>query len=271
MKNKNGFTLIEVLIAIALLGMISVTIYKTVTSSFRLRTSLAAEGEFNNSVRLAMSIIERDISRVFTPIGLVPNQEQPNSKSQEAISQADLDREMEFWTPAVHPSGIRMSRFKGDESSISFVSSSHIKIYRDVPEAELIQVSYELEDDDREEAPERSKVLVRKINSNVFVDPNDKDWGKKTYPLLTGVKELKLKYFDPRKDDWRADWENARSSGNKWRYPSRVSIEMMVESDAGFSFFVSEEIPLDIPVYSLKSAGLSNPKTEPDAYFPKSF
>src|SRR4051812_5370193 len=62
-----GFTLIEVLIAMFILGCISLGIYQAMTGTFKLRDSLMAEGEFYNNIRMAMSLMDRDVSVMYSP------------------------------------------------------------------------------------------------------------------------------------------------------------------------------------------------------------
>src|SRR3954471_16711499 len=71
-RNTSGFTLLEVLISIFLLVVISLAIYNATTESYRLRDSLANEGDFYNGIRLSMSVLERDIALVYSPTIMIP-------------------------------------------------------------------------------------------------------------------------------------------------------------------------------------------------------
>jgi prepilin-type N-terminal cleavage/methylation domain-containing protein len=62
-----GFTLIEVLISIVILTFISLGIYQSTTETFHLREILSNEGDFYNSIRLSMNIMQRDISMIYSP------------------------------------------------------------------------------------------------------------------------------------------------------------------------------------------------------------
>src|SRR3954467_2214180 len=62
-----GFTLLEVLIVMAILAFISLGIYRATTETFRLRDSIAAEGDFYNNIRLAMTLLNRDVATMYSP------------------------------------------------------------------------------------------------------------------------------------------------------------------------------------------------------------
>jgi prepilin-type N-terminal cleavage/methylation domain-containing protein len=78
-----GFTLIEVMIAIVLLGMISYAIYQATTQTYRYRAKIIGEGDFYGGIRLAMGLIDRDTSALFSPITLNPLRDQA-AQSQQA-------------------------------------------------------------------------------------------------------------------------------------------------------------------------------------------
>ena len=51
-----------------ILSFISLGIYQMTTETYRLRDSLAAEGEFYNSIRMSMDIVQRDVASMYSPI-----------------------------------------------------------------------------------------------------------------------------------------------------------------------------------------------------------
>ena len=72
LSDASGFTLIEVLIAMVLLTVISLAIFQATTTTYHLRDTLLHEGDFHNGIRLAVGILERDFSQLYTPALMIP-------------------------------------------------------------------------------------------------------------------------------------------------------------------------------------------------------
>ena len=72
-RHAGGFTLIEVLIAIVILAFISLGLYNAITETYRVRETLSTEGDFHNGIRLSMNILQRDLTLLYSPIGLLPS------------------------------------------------------------------------------------------------------------------------------------------------------------------------------------------------------
>ena len=67
-QNAQGFTLLEVLIAMAILVFIAFSIYQATTQTFRLRDILSTEGAFYNNIRFATTVMWRDLSMIYSPL-----------------------------------------------------------------------------------------------------------------------------------------------------------------------------------------------------------
>ena len=234
-----GFTLIEVMIALVILMVISLSIYQAITGTYRLRESLTAEGDFHNSVRLAMGLIERDFSQLYSPIVMMPEKPEKKTETQvpgQEMSGEDLLKNLnlersEFWGDPLDTTGIRPSRFIGTESKISFISASNIRVYKETPESELTKVTYELVNERSDsEIPKDwgSHVLLKTASPNVYETDEKRDKMAKTYPLLHGITKLKYRYFDRRTDDWVRAWDSD-SHDFKNRYPEMIEIEIEVK------------------------------------------
>ncbi|RYZ66425.1 MAG: prepilin-type N-terminal cleavage/methylation domain-containing protein, partial [Proteobacteria bacterium] len=186
-KSPKGFTLLEVLISITILIFISMAIYQAMTQTFRMRDVLIREGDFSNGIRLSMAIMERDLNMLFSPVAYIPpakpanpNQGQnpnfpgafgqgPQQTTAELETAAEMQRLTEFWLPTKVKTGVRLSRFVGEEQKMSFVTASHQRLYKDRPESEFVKVTYELrEERDEEYKIEGTRTLVKIVDTNTF-------------------------------------------------------------------------------------------------------
>ena len=113
--NRKGFSLIEVMISIAILALISVMVTQTTSKSFQLREDLSVEGEFHNGIKLAMNVVERDITHVFSPLMMMIK---PKAGEGQPSFTQSAPNPAAFWGPALDEAGIRSSRFQGQEKKI---------------------------------------------------------------------------------------------------------------------------------------------------------
>ncbi|MFL5812365.1 MAG: type II secretion system protein J [Bdellovibrionia bacterium] len=287
-RNKSaGFTLIEVMITVAILAFISLGIFQAVTSSFKIRDELGQEADFYTGIRLAMGIMNRDVTMMYTPTLLLSTQKQKTSGSSDnsgnsnssdnsgstreapkfdesqiaAATAADLSRSFMFWSAAADKNGLRPARFIGTSSKMSFISATNFRVYKDSPESEFAKVTYGVEPDN--EPPingfkvDGSNILIKQINPDVF-NNDDTSEGEKShrYTLLRGVTSCKFTYY--RWDDnksftaftsWDSDKEDFR-----WRMPDMIQVEIEVKGQTGLSFTGFYQFKPEIPLNGLNSS-----------------
>lgn len=269
-SQERGFTLIEVMISIAILVMISIGISQMISSSFRLKDVLTVEGDFYNGIRLGMSVIERDLTLLYSPTQFTappddnappitdPILKQAAIRDQEALQSGDLGRSSNFWGPALNLAGVRPSRFVGTDSKVSFIAASHIRVYRNAPESDLLRVTYELKPDSnldpRIEKKDGLQMLVRQVDTDVYLDDfssssqNSDHPSLVPLPILRAVRGFKWRYYRKDKDTWSTNWDSDREEF-KNRYPDRI--EMSYEAIGPFNlsydakYLLRGEIPLD--------------------------
>ncbi|MBS1961239.1 MAG: prepilin-type N-terminal cleavage/methylation domain-containing protein [Bdellovibrionales bacterium] len=273
---EEGFTLVEVMIAIVLLVMISVAIYQATTQTFKYRAKIINEGDFYGGIRLAMGLLDRDIGALFSPVNLNPkNFPDPNNPSSggknpdgsnanntvdfptrtggfnsnprgggangvdpqtaaaqaqqlEELQRSELGQTTDFWLGATDLTAIRPTRFVGTENKLSFVTASHMRIYKNSPECEYAKVVYELREEKNSEIGDDVKTLVKIEDPMVFDDTsNNKGKEAKIYPLLPGVKRFKFRYFRRDKKAWETTWDTNRDD-MKGLYPDLIELTIEV-------------------------------------------
>lgn len=224
-----GFTLIEMMIALTILAFISVGVYETTSRTFEMRAKLESEGDFYNSVRGALDIVRRDIIMMYTPqLAALPG-----SVAQRQVLNAgdtfDPGRATAFWGQLVNRFNIRMSRFQGDESKISFISNDHIRLYRESQESEFAKIVIALEEDKSPHDTEKAvgKALVRHEDPRAFIDDGRDSDTEIKYTLLTRVKDLKFRYLDGEKDQWAPRWDSDHPD-TKDKFPALIELSIEV-------------------------------------------
>jgi len=251
-RNK-GFTLIEVLIALAIFAWIGIFVYRFTTQAHQIGNVINNEGDFYNEVRLSMNILEQDIEMMFSPEMILRWNWKPadpdaiRSKLGPYLEGLEL-RSTDYWNAVVHESGVRPSRFQGDEKSMSFITASHVRIYKDAPESVFARVRYELRADKfPPEGVEGTQVLVKMISADAFsLDDTDKEKFK-IYPLLSGIKKFRVKYYQKEKDNWSNSWDSD-SSDYKDKLPDAVQVELEVTRSIKLSFDGLYQFKLELPL-----------------------
>jgi general secretion pathway protein J len=252
--SQEGFTLLEVLISMTVLVFISFAIFQATTETYRLRESLLVEGDFYNAIRLAVNIIQRDVSLIYSPLPLAPpkppQNTPPNTNQMEVIMNDDLGRTFQFWSPALHTNGIRPSRFVGGEDKMSFLSVSHMRIYRDSHESEFAKISYEIKKDSNTKDYPDSFVLVKTENPDAFASDDIKETLKRSFELLHGIKKLSFTYYQRDGNTWKPfkSWDSDNVD-TKNLIPDIIELKIEVKGSKTLNFEgkykFKPEIPLD--------------------------
>ncbi len=256
--DQKGFTLLEVLIAMAVLVFISFSIYQATIETYKLRDILTTEGDFYNGIRLATSIMQRDIALLYSPI--VTQKEKPKSPGDDnsyvdkpqmqIITTDNLGQSSTFWSAAIDPNGLRPSRFIGSENKISFVSLSHLRIYRDSPETEFAKITYEIKRDEKNTDNPGTYVLVKTESPNAFAMDDTRDTFVRSYEILHGIKKMSYSYLQRDGNTWKSSrtWDSDKEE-NKNQYPQVIEMKIEVVGpkkqffEGNFKF--RPEIPLD--------------------------
>lgn len=264
-RAKLGFTLIEVMIALFILVMIGTTTSKAVIDAAKLKEVLKDETDFASEFRTGFAFIERDLNQVFNPRWFLPadlkpldpfNQTQASAASTSGTSSAgagaptkppvlsieEITRRtkgagfqtFDYWGPILDPSGIRSSRFQGKDSSMSFVSASHTRIYQQKRESIYAKVRYELikqpsnpnltkEQNDKYSS---LQALVKVENTRAFELEDQKDSPYvNRYVILNYIKKIKFSYFKRDDKEAKREWDS-EGSETKGIFPSAVQVEV---------------------------------------------
>jgi len=254
---RRGFTLIEVMISLFVLVLIGVTTSKAVLDAAKLKEVLKDETDFASEFRTSMGFIERDLDQVFNPRWLLPPDQkqidpyaQPNVTNTTpgtvskvpAMSPDQLNRYLngtafqayEYWDPVYDATGIRASRFKGDETSFSFVSASHTRIYQQKRESIYAKVKYSLEPQpsdpnltrEQNEKFSHLSALVKTENTHAFEleEPKDAPYVNH-YLVLNHIKKLTVAYYKAGETEPVKEWDSD-AVDTKGLFPEAVEITL---------------------------------------------
>jgi general secretion pathway protein J len=193
-----GFTLVEVLVAIAILALIAIVIYGAFAGMKRSKEGIERINDRHREGRLAMSRMVRELQSAFISM------HQP--------------------IPPVMP--VQKTIFKGTQGSpgdrLDFASFAHRRLVEDARETDQQEVSYYAASDS-----ERSGVvnLVRRVSARLDMYPEK---GGKVEILATDIDLFELKYLDPATGQWKDRWDTTQATEQVGRLPLQVRVVLVL-------------------------------------------
>lgn len=235
MKNSRGFTLIELMITMAILATLTIMTAQAISQAIRAKGKLQDQIDDVSRMRDAMRLLERDVNLAYhyrdiekelekilkkknkpttpsTPVTPTPSEED---------SAAEKKREVPRRDPETH--------FVGNGESFNFVTMNNARTVRNTRQADFIEVGYSLRECKSLRGEQAtSKCLWRRSSPYVDLDVTK---GGDEVVLLENVSEFKLRYIGKGKQDWSSDWRtDEQGDGNtKGKFPQAVEISLTVE------------------------------------------
>lgn len=242
--NKSGFTLIEVLISIAILGVISIMVGQSVQQAVRTKDKIQSQVSDVSQLRDALRIIEADVNLAFhyrdvekeikalikknntTPAQQASQQlnynnpADPNLDPEEALNAnpGDLAKRID---PATH--------FIGLENEMNFVTLNNGRLSKTIQQADFVEVGYSLKECKNLKGGSSSGKCLYRRNSS-YVDEDVLKGGTEVM-LLENVTEFSLRYIGTGKQDWNNTWrtDNAGDGVTKNNFPWAVEVTLATE------------------------------------------
>ncbi|MGK5084636.1 type II secretion system protein GspJ, partial [Bdellovibrionota bacterium FG-1] len=180
-----------------------------------------------------------------------PNPYAPPDAEMVQVLQSDAGRTTPFWLPAIDKTGIRPSHFIGTDTKLSFISLSHVRIYKEAPESAFAKVTYEtLPDPGNREVPD--SLMLRKTECTNVFDDDDRRERPYTHKflLLHGIKKIKYRYWRRDWNQWTASWDNEKEEF-KEKYPDLIEVTIEVAGPERLSFQGTYKFRPEVPLRGL--------------------
>jgi general secretion pathway protein J len=203
-----GFTLIEVLIALAILAFMMAIAWGTLSQTANTKLQVEEIQERSHEIRVALERMVRDIEAAY----LSSNEDRNLSDHRTYL----------------------VGKNKGDLHELRFSSLAHQTMWADANESEQTAIAY-YSDSDRKDR--RKTNLVRRESRRL----ENKRWEQipgEVDILVRNVEKVQFEYFDWKTRDWKDTWDTtsatANGGGQPW-LPGRVRITIQVKSKRGDS------------------------------------
>ncbi|MBK6690226.1 MAG: prepilin-type N-terminal cleavage/methylation domain-containing protein [Deltaproteobacteria bacterium] len=200
--SRRGLTLMEVTLAIAILAIMATLTWGSLARAFDAYETVTDIDRRYHNVRVAMNRMSKELSMAFlTSVRRHKGQE----RMEDTI-------------------------FQGKSGSpffeLHFTAFAHDMLRADAKESDQCEIGYYGDRD-----PDDSSVynLMRREDPRIDQDP---DKGGRSYVLAENVKDFKLRFFDPRAQDWTDEWDTEKTEF-QGRLPTVVEITLIVEDETG--------------------------------------
>jgi general secretion pathway protein J len=197
---RRGLTLLEVMVAIAILAMVSVLIYGAFDGMSRGKKSLGRANDRYHQGRAAMGRMTMELSSAFL--------------SQHQALTAQQNR--------------RLTIFAGQSTSpadrIDFTSFSHRRLNRDAHESDQNEISYFGSPD-----PNVSGKIDLARRESALIDLEPKRGGEVNV-LAEDIERFDVQYLDATTGMWLDTWDTTQATGQPNRLPFEVKLTLVLKN-----------------------------------------
>lgn len=216
-----GMTMIEVMVAIAILAMVAVLIHGVMDSLSRGRKGEGMRAERAHEGREAMQRIVRDLSGAYLSMHVNP-------------------------IPALQT---ERTAFVGKSSNpydrLDFTAFAHLRTERDTHESDQAEVGYFVVPDP--DVPEKMD-LVRREQTPIDYEPLK---GGVVNVVAEDVDRFDIRFLDPMTSMWIETWDSMQVTGQPNRLPLEVEITLVLRGVGGgppYSYTTKVFLPIQQPL-----------------------
>jgi general secretion pathway protein J len=193
---RRAFTLIEVVIAVALTSFIGVIIGVTFNTTIVNKEIIEHQSEKSRMLRTAMNRMVREIGAAYVS------------------DRYDARRYRDAFD--------RPTNFVGARDKLLFTSLAHQRLYSDAKESDQMVVEYSVKSSNDPKANGRTDLMRRE---KVLLEERMERGGTED-SLYEGVKKVEFQYWNTERKQWDDEWDTRRSD-KKSILPSRVKITLI--------------------------------------------
>jgi general secretion pathway protein J len=202
MTRTRGFTLLEVIIAVAITAMMGALISAAFQSGYRAKELVEAEADRYRALRTGTDRMVREISAAFV---------------------SD-----HYDTRRFRDQNDRPTNFIGTRERLLFTSMAHQRLYTDAKESDQMVVEYFTKSSPAPGGQTRMNLMRRE--DSILDERMDR--GGNEDVLIEGIKRVDFAYWDSDKKDWVDEWDTRRIE-KKSILPVRVRISIYAMDESG--------------------------------------
>lgn len=197
-RRRAGMTLIEIMIALAILGTIVTLVYGAFSQTAKHKERVERDLNRDHEIRSGLNRVVRDLQMAYTSVQVNPDQSLQPMKTAFILKQ------------------------DGSGSRIDFNSFSHRRLRRDAHEADQCEIGYFVT---RNPNDASRSVLARREQAPIDDDPES---GGVSQVLVDDVASFAIEVLDPVTLEWQETWDTVQGAGQPNRLPLQARITLTV-------------------------------------------
>ncbi len=211
-----AFTLIEIMIAVAVLALMMVVAWGSVVQTMNAKRQFEGQQDRFREARAAMQRIVKDLEAAY----LSANEDRTL-----------LDTRTYF-----------LSEGSGDIMGLRFSAFAHQRLFADANESDQAIISYYAAYD-REKRTQQN--LMRRETRRMGNEKAESLKGEADV-LFSNVTRFELAFFDVRDNEWKETWTTQGAEGSANRLPDRVRVTLAFPDDAGKEVVLTSQAKLNL-------------------------
>lgn len=210
-----GLTLVEIMVATAILSMVSVMIWVSFDQGARTIRDVEGSQDRYHEAQVALSVISRDLASAYLSKHVNPSE------------------------PITEYAFIGEDRNPVDR--LDFFSFSHRRTIRDSHEGDQCEVGYYGSVDDEDATVTN---LIRRVSPIIDEEPRR---GGQRLILARDVSEFDVTYYDRTQDQWVEEWDTLQATtGHPDRLPDQVRILLAFQENEDNTLTFTTQIPIHL-------------------------
>ncbi len=220
-RGQAGLTLIEVMIASAILALMLTLAWSTTARTGEAKRSFEALEERSQEIRIALGRVVAD------------------------LEQAYLSRNED--TSALERRTLFVGKDGGSVDEVRFSSFGHQVLWSEANESDQTMITYSAATDRKDGS--KTNWLRREQRRLSDVGESSKEMPAELDILLHDIEQVDFQYWDWKDSEWKGDWDSTKQDGQRDRLPTRVRITVTyLEGDAPIKVTTQARLLLQEPI-----------------------
>lgn len=226
-EQRGGFTLVELMMAISILGVILTMTYGALSSIMRAKNVIEDQREVRQVANAILTRLSREMQLAYPGIPRMPPAD-------------NLDDRFGSKDNLLGESSMIDSERPADR--ITFVALSAGQYVPDgLTHGGLVQISYSLREDPEQERVDGRPVFVLIREEVPYLRPYENAYRQRmVFPLTERIRSFQLRYLDLENDQWVSTWGNEKAMG----LPAMIEFSFELESEQGVRSWYTSAVPL---------------------------